>query len=340
MTSQPFPFTLSNLPGGNNPVADIDANFDVCMRGPSATVQGSVGYWDNTGGTSYAAGYPTVPAFGTIVKLVGVDSMDRLPAVDASLLSNIPAGLIFNYIAGMGLSNDSGTPNSILDISEGVCADSTNAQMISLGAFTKSTGGSWTAGTGNNGMGNGLTIAISTWYHVFAIINSNVPDVYFDTSVTAANKPVGTTLFRRIGSFKTDSSAHILAFVQDGSLFEWAASILDVSATNPPNTAVMRTLNVPPGVNVRAIVNVMNLQNSSVFQTYVSDPAVNDEAASTSAAPLASVYPGSGTTAGAVGPVMVRTNTSAQIRSRCSTTGGSDILRIATLGWIDNRGFV
>jgi len=75
-----------------------------------------------------------------------------------------------SYLAGLILSNDGTSPNTVLDISAGQCVDSTNAFVINLAAFTKSTGGSWAAGSGSNGMGTGLTIANSTWYHVFAII--------------------------------------------------------------------------------------------------------------------------------------------------------------------------
>ena len=67
-----------------------------------------------------------------------------------------------SLLAGLTLSNDSGTPNSVLDIAAGACADSTNAVPIIGTAFTKSTAGSWVAGTGNNGMGSGLSVAPST----------------------------------------------------------------------------------------------------------------------------------------------------------------------------------
>jgi hypothetical protein len=36
--------------------------------------------------------------------------------------------------------------------------------------------------------------------------------------------------------------------------------------------------------------------------------------------------------------VRVRTNTSAQIRSRLNASGASTVLRIAVLGWVDQRG--
>jgi len=157
-------------------------------------------------------------------------------------------GIINGSIYGCGLSNDGTAPNSVLDVAACQATDSTNAHYISGSAFTKSTAGAWASGTGSNGMGNGLTITASTWYHVFAIINSSNYDVYFDTSITAANKPSGTTYFRYIGSFKTDASSHILAFSQAGQYFYWTSAPTDLSS-GAATTATLFTLSVPPGIN-------------------------------------------------------------------------------------------
>lgn len=244
------------------------------------------------------------------------------------------------FLSGLTLSNDGSAPNSVLDISAGVCTDSTNVISINLGAFTKSTAGSWAAGSGSNGMGTGLTIAATTWYHVFAIINAGAADVYFDTSVTAANAPTSTTAFRRIGSFKTDGSSHILAFVQHGDTFNWLAPVSDISANNPGTSAVLRTLSVPLGVVVNAVVMPVleNISNGGNSYLYLSDPGTNDVAAS----PTFTIVPRSIGAAGGVvdsgGFVQMFTNTSSQIRSRLAYSDANVTLYINTLGWIDSRG--
>lgn len=157
------------------------------------------------------------------------------------------SSVVNGFINGFTLSNDGTTPNSVLDIAAGYAADSTNASMITGTAFTKSTAGSWTAGSGNNGMGTGLTITASTWYHVFAIIKGGSFDVYFDTSATAANAPSGTTYFRYIGSFLTDASSHILAFSQQGQIFIWAAGIIEVNGGTRESTQTLTMSGIPPG---------------------------------------------------------------------------------------------
>jgi hypothetical protein len=336
VTAQAFPVTFANLPGGNNSAALLDQNFAVCVRGPTPTVVGTVPYWDNTGGTSLNAGLTTNPGFGTITALIGLDGSSRLPAVNGSLLTNIPSGLIRSYLAGMTLSNDGVTPNTILDISAGVAADSTNAVMInSASAFTKSTGGAWTSGTGNNGMGLGLTIANNTWYHTHAINNGGVADFYFDTSAAAANKPVGTTAFRRIGSFLTDGAAHIIAFHQLGDLFTWDVPVNDVNGANPGTAAVTRTLTVPTGVVVQAWFTD-NESNASTSRQILWTSL--DQIDSVPTATLLSLNATNAAVGGFSGDFYVKTNTSAQIRYRSSASGGSDTTVVSTKGWIDSRG--
>ena len=246
-----------------------------------------------------------------------------------------------NYLTGVTLSNDSGTPNSKLDIAAGVAADSTNAQMITIGAFVKSTAGAWVSGTGNDGMGNGLTIADSTWYHVCLAYNGGTPDVWFDTSAVCANVPSGLsgTLFRRIGSFETNSSAQIFAFNQTGDRFDRALPVLEYQGTPGVTTAASLSFSgVPTGVVVTAILSGYILdatgENSGL---YISSLAQTDTAANGTLAITAII--GSAPSAEALGGFSgftVVTNTSAAVRRRVNSTTAA--LNIITNGWIDSRG--
>jgi len=189
-------------------------------------------------------------------------------------------------------------------------------------------------------MGTGLTIANGTWYHVFVIINSSAADVYFDTSATAANAPVGTTAFRRIGSFKTDGSAHILAFTQFGNDFWWSTPVLDVADTNPGSSMQTKTLaSVPTGVAVTAWLNIQPSFASTTVNLYVHPVATADLASSYTAAPLGTMGQGAGAAQTPGAQTRILTNTSAQIAYRTSGgTGGSDVIRMATVAWTDLRG--
>jgi hypothetical protein len=187
--------------------------------------------------------------------------------------------------------------------------------------------------TGANGLDAG-SLANSTWYHVYAIGKPDGMTAFLaSTSVSAPTMPTGYTFKRRIGSVKTDGSAHILAFVQDSDKFEWASPVADISATNPGTSAVDRTVTVPTGVNVLAELQiVMNSSGASFSYVLVTDKSTTDTAPSST---LTDCSPGGGTPASVK---YVRTNTSAQVRSRNSFSDASTGLTINTLGWIDRRG--
>lgn len=275
--------------------------------------------------------------------LVFSDATNIYPATGSSAGAQTLAGLLTlangitvagasavplqGYLGGLTLSNDGAAPNTVLDVAAGIATDSTNLVSIVLAAFTKSTGGSWTAGSGTNGMGVGLTVANSTWYHVFAIINAGTADVYFDTSITAANKPASTTAFRRIGSFKTDASAHILAFRQFYDTFIWAAAPVDYNGSISvyPSTQSI-SLSVPPGVNVTAEVVLQLIDSAEASSVAVYSPY------GTGAANVATqVAMDSGN-----GQVTLVTNTARQVNAFSTSATGT--LTVNTVGWRDSLG--
>ena len=159
-----------------------------------------------------------------------------------TLSASSGSSVVSGYINGFTLSNDGTSPNTVLDVAAGYAADSTNAVMITGTTFTKKTGGAWASGSG----GYMCSVSASTWYHVFAIINSGSYDVYCDTSATAANKPASTTAVRYVGSFKTDGSSNILAFTQTGQKFKWGTVVTDMNAGNASSETAI-TLSTPPG---------------------------------------------------------------------------------------------
>ena len=165
-----------------------------------------------------------------------------------------PTAILNGYINGFTLSNDGTSPNTVLDIAAGFATNSTNATSITGTAFTKQISGSsctgssnaFVVGTGNCGM-DSTGVAVSTWYHVFAIICSGSYDVYFDTSVTAANKPACATSFRYVGSFVTNTSSQIIGFTQFGQYFKWSSTPTNLSG-GTATTATAVTLLVPLGI--------------------------------------------------------------------------------------------
>lgn len=237
-------------------------------------------------------------------------------------------------IAGLALSNDGSTPNTVLDIAAGQAADTTVAAYMSPGAFTKSTAGAWASGTGGNGMGNGLTIAASTWYHVCLGNNGGTPDYWFDTSASCANRPSGIsdTKYRRVGSFKTNGSSNIVAFKQVGETFYWAVPVVDANAVAANATASSLVMSAPLGIVTRPIFAVYC---NTAGGTYCD---VRSASEGTAAASNVTTSPGSlnKTSSGTLMVSELYTNTSSQLY--LVADAASMNMYLTTRGWVDDRG--
>ncbi len=245
-------------------------------------------------------------------------------------------GMLF----GLTLSNGTDATNDI-DIAAGSARNSTDVfTMILASAITKRLDATWAVGTNQGGLDTG-SIANAT-YHVWLIRRSDtgVVDALFSTSASAPTMPANYDQKRRIGSI-VRAGATILAFKQDGDRFRLATPVLDINATNPGTAAVTRTLaSVPVGIVVWADVTCQSSNGTTnYYPVFISSLDETDVAASGTALTFAVGLSGGGVI-GAVGSavIYVKTNTSAQIRSRQQVSGASDTFAIATNGWIDTRG--
>jgi hypothetical protein len=267
-------------------------------------------------------------------------------AVKKVKFGSIPPTLPRGYIDGCILSNNSGDATNDIDIAAGVCRDSTDTVNITIAASTKQLDANWAAGT-TGGMRNSAAGIANTTYHIYAVSKADgTSGIYAHTSLTVAT--VITALqaetggadylyARRIGSI-IRSGATILGFVQFGDKFLFKSPVLSVNGVSQTTTAALRALEVPVGLKVKADINAYGVAASaSAARFYVSCPDVTDEAASASAAPLASAQI-SATSVSGVG-IGIRTeeyvNTSAQLRFVSTAT---ITLSVATLGWTDPRG--
>ena len=144
--------------------------------------------------------------FNGVSELVQTNASGQYPALDGSLITNIlPKG----YFWGFTLSKNSTTPHTDIDITQGVCQDSTNTQVITTTTtMTKRTSTAWVAGTGNGMLDTG-TFAANTTYYAYVISGTAGTDFISSLSATTPALPTGYTVFKQIGSFSTDSSTYI-----------------------------------------------------------------------------------------------------------------------------------
>lgn len=249
------------------------------------------------------------------------------------------AGLLF------GLTLSTAGASATFGIAAGRAVDSTVIDlMILASAYTKTTA-AWAVGTGNgsfDGTGAAPTATAGSYHvHLIKRPDTGVVDILTSNSATAPTLPTNYTLFRRIGSMKTNGSFQWIAFIQDGDLFQWVGgAVADVLATNPGTAAVTRTLSVPTGINVIAQLQVgfsTSVLTSNPAGILISDLAVSDIAASTANA-TALNYASSGTAANYYTAAQCRTNTSAQVRSRMQISDANIQININTVGWVDRRG--
>ena len=239
------------------------------------------------------------------------------------------------FIDGYTMSKD-GTDPQNLDVTIGAARNDVNDGDIVLSAATeKELNATFVAGTGNGMLDTG-TIAGTTWYHIFAIKNpsTGAVDILASLSPTSPTLPTGFTKQRRIGSVLTDGTPDILEFFQQGDLFLWKDPPEDINAiATQSTTAVLYVMSLPPDFQVYGLFHVLAATNSQRY-LYISSPSVNDEVASGTASPLATISVNNITLAA---QIRVLTNTAKEIRMRADTAWIEQI-SVVTMGWTDDRG--
>ena len=237
-----------------------------------------------------------------------------------------------SYLKGYTLSNNAADANNDIDIGSGICRAADDLYDIRLSSsLTKRLDAAWAAGTNQGGLFSGSK-AVSTWYHVFAIVNqtTGTTDVGFDTSFSAANRPAGYS-YRRLGSVLTDASGNITAFLQIGSEFWYKTPRADVSAA-VSSTRADFTISVPPGVRTVAFLNCTGSGADRSF--YISNPELDDLSANQPSSGYAQIQQISGISdTGNGNPVDVPTNASSQISIRQSGAGSTFVVQ--TRGYRD-----
>lgn len=313
--------TMVTLVNGTVPVADdFNNNFTALNNAIGSST--AISAW-STGEMPYAS------AANTLSRLTpGVLNQVLRFGATTPAWGNTPS------IGGCFLSNNGSDATNDIDISVGArwsddAAFASRAYMSLTSGYTKQLDAAWAVGT-NQGMRDTGAIANGTW-HIFLIRrpDTGVVDVLASASATAPTMPASYTQKWRIGSILREA-ATIVPFTQFFTLFRRKASAADISATNPGTSAVTRTLSVPVGINVLAVVQSWTTTGITTL-ALLSDLDVTDVAATQGESNYTSIA----TLTGQVRDLAVKTNTSAQIRSRLSASDASVTLNISTLGWVD-----
>jgi hypothetical protein len=228
---------------------------------------------------------------------------------------------IRSYLAGLQMTSSTTTT---FTVGAGVAADDTNAVMMQGAGGTINC-----AITGANGLDTG-SLAAGTWYHWFIIATAAGATAYLASLNLSPAMPATYTSKRRLGSFKTGGSAHILAMTQFGDLFQWIATALDYNNNPGANTTTNVTLSVAPGVAVLAQLHIFgNAGNSSAIDVYTPGQTQSN---------LLAGATGNGTNGQFGTFAEILTNTSSQVVLSVGNTPGGTSMQLATYGWKDRRG--
>lgn len=101
-----------------------------------------------------------------------------------------------DYITGLTISKDSGSPNDTIIVTAGSCYDSTKSVVLTLANSTSKK--------------NENQAANATYYvHIIGNATGSSTDILISTSQLSPTLPAGYTLFRYIGSYTTNGSGNI-----------------------------------------------------------------------------------------------------------------------------------
>lgn len=255
----------------------------------------------------------------------------------ASTTEFVSASWPKGYLYGLTMSNAAGdTTNDIL-IAAGQCtSDDGTASMDLTAAITKRIDAAWAVGDGNGGINTGA-VADNTWYevHVIKRTDTNVVDVMFTTTANRATLPASYTKKRRIGWIRRGTATN-LQFTQTDDWFTLTTPINDLSATAAAS-ANSRTLTVPPSSIARFRAACLGNTSVNAENAVVFSELTEADTAPTNTNGFASIGSGDFAVIGAA-HIMLRVNSSSQIRDRAITATGSMAYDISTCGWVDSRG--
>jgi hypothetical protein len=268
----------------------------------------------------------------------GVDEIkigSGLSLVGDTLAATLSPALVPNYLSGLTLSTAGSS--ATMSIAAGAANDTTNVSLMALAATSKTTA-SWAVGAGNGGLDTG-SITNSAWYHFYVIQrpDTGVVDVLFSLNGSSPpNLPTNYTLYRRIGSGRTNGSGQWIAFTQFGDDFLWLAPTADIATASLGGSPTTFGVTVPTGVRVIAQISGFFQNAAAGTSLLVQSPDVTGAGPSgttgliTARTSVASV--------GVAFTATIRCNTFAQIVAYADNA--SSTFNVSTRGWTDLRGKV
>lgn len=186
--AKPFTFTANTYAKASEVNADFDTVYSQVNTNISAIAQNATDI-DNLENNKADINGSTSQRFAVADAISNGDAINKQTLFKA-------IGNSIDYISGLTITKDSGSPEDTIIVSAGSAYDSTKTVVLSLGSSTSK---------------QNLNQAASATYYVYIIGNStgSLIDILISTSSTTPALPTGYSLFRQIGYYTTNSDNEI-----------------------------------------------------------------------------------------------------------------------------------
>ena len=186
--AKPFTFTANTYAKASEVNADFDIVYSQVNTNISAIAQNATDI-DNLENNKANINGNTSQRFAVADAVTNGDAINKQTLFKA-------IGNTLDYISGLAISKDNGSPDDTIIVSAGSAYDSTKTVVLSLGSSTSK---------------QNLNQAASAIYYVYIIGNStgSLIDILISTSSTTPALPTGYSLFRQIGYYTTNSDNEI-----------------------------------------------------------------------------------------------------------------------------------
>ncbi|TAY97778.1 hypothetical protein [Rhizobium leguminosarum] len=243
----------------------------------------------------------------------------------ARIASKADSTAVGDFVVGLTLSNNSGSPNTHIDFSAG-SARLGSSFVSNPSSITKRTNGTFAAGTGAGGLDTG-SVAANATYFAYALRKDDdlTFDIVLSTSATIAGVNTalltGYTIVKCIGVVLTDASSNIRPFVlYPRDEYTFVTPARDAINAAISTTSTLLALTVPNGVKVKAKLRFEFTSTATTNAVLIHDPAqgilvagISGDGGNVGAVQVASGF--------AVGTQDVWTNTSKQVRQVAGAVG-------------------